>query len=84
MNAQEFRKKYHATTHNHNCLKDIGCPLCGSRSPFLIAATSSFTMHDDGASEFGDLEYESATPTACRSCGNTGTLADFFIPGLDS
>jgi len=84
MTPATFYKKYSGTEINSNCLRDIACPDCGNRHHFFVVASSVFEMHDDGASEFGDLEYGPLSPASCPQCGHSGSLSMFTVRGLDN
>ena len=62
---------------NTNCLTGFRCPECGSHGPFRIAATSLFTIHDDGAWDFGEIEYDDGSYCVCDRCDHDGIVRDF-------
>lgn len=88
MTPEQYIEKHKATidewSRNENCLEDVACPECGYRDRFIIQATSSFIMQDDGTSEFGDVEYDGHNYIACESCGHDGKVSEFTIKGLDA
>ncbi len=43
---------------NTNCLVNMRCPKCGSEGPFRIRAEASFLLHDDGADEFWEMDWD--------------------------
>jgi hypothetical protein len=52
------------TIVNTDCMVGTQCP---SSAPFRIAATALFTISDDGAEEWGDIEYgETFLKARCR------------------
>ncbi len=88
MTPEQYIEKYKTSAEewgpNKNCLEDIACPKCGYRDRFIIQATSSFIMQDEGTSEFGDVEYDDNNYIACDSCGQDGKVSEFKIEGLDA
>jgi hypothetical protein len=64
---------------NENCLAGMVCPACGSEEPFLIACTSSFYVHDNGAEEHEDVEWADDSGCYCVVCGHKGTVKSFTI-----
>jgi hypothetical protein len=62
---------------NTNCLAHIKCPGCGNEDRFRIAATSMFTVTDDGTHDYGDVEWDDDSYTECTQCYRHGTLKDF-------
>jgi hypothetical protein len=64
---------------NEDCLDGMRCPSCGSYEPFYIDVQTTFTMFDDGGSEYQDLHWDDDSYCAC-SCGKEGTVKDFYIP----
>lgn len=62
---------------NTNCLEGIQCPQCGSEDRFRIAATSIFTVTDDGTEDHGDVEWDDDSHAECAACRHRGTLKDF-------
>ncbi len=64
---------------NENCLEGYECPKCGNHSRLRIAATSCFTVCDDGTDEYEDVEWEDSSYCGCPECGYEGLLANFRI-----
>lgn len=62
---------------NANCLEGIRCPACGNEDRFRIAATSIFTVTDDGTGDHGDVEWHDGSFTECAGCSRSGILKDF-------
>lgn len=62
---------------NTNCLAGMRCPQCQSTGPFRIVATALFTIGDDGADIFGDIEYDGGSYCVCPDCGHDGIVHDF-------
>lgn len=84
MNTKEFFHKYPDAPRNTNCLVDVGCPNCGNRYEFFIAATALFIFGDDGTSNFeGDVDYDETAFAVCRECHEPSRLSDFYFLGLD-
>jgi len=65
---------------NHNCLKGLACPQCESDGPFFVVATAEFEVHDDGTSEFTDVEWDDSSAIRCP-CGRRGIVGDFHKAG---
>lgn len=83
MTAEQFLKKYPNPEYNDNCLRDIACPQCGYRDRFRVAATSFFTMTDNGEDDHSDIEYDKSSFATCELCGHGGSMAEFTVAGLD-
>ena len=66
---------------NTNCLQGLRCPECDSEGPFYIECRSLFTVYDDGATEFSDLEWEDDAFIQCYSCEHEGKVKDFKLEG---
>jgi hypothetical protein len=62
---------------NTNCLRNIKCPDCGYKDSFRIAATTIFTVTDDGTDDFGDVEWNDDSYAECLQCRRQGTVKDF-------
>jgi hypothetical protein len=62
---------------NTNCLEGIQCPQCGNADRFRIAATSIFTVTDDGTEGHGDVEWDDGSHAECAACRHRGVLKDF-------
>jgi hypothetical protein len=62
---------------NTNCLRGMVCPQCKSTGPFRISATALFTITDEGADEFGDIEYDGGSYCVCDACDHDGIVHDF-------
>ena len=62
---------------NTNCLEGMECPGCKSDGPFKIAATVLCTIHDEGAEDFGEPEYDDGSYCACPQCDFDGIVWDF-------
>jgi hypothetical protein len=62
---------------NTNCLADIKCPACGNEDSFRIAATSLFTVTDDGTDDYADVHWDDDSYADCPECHRHGTLRDF-------
>jgi hypothetical protein len=62
---------------NTNCLEGIKCPACGNEDRFRIAATSLFTVTDDGTDDYADVDWDDDSYADCPECGRHGTLKDF-------
>jgi hypothetical protein len=68
------------TQKNTNCLAGMKCPDCASLQPFLITATSNFTMYDGGTEGYDDVIHDNTATCVCICCDRTGTVADFKSP----
>lgn len=66
---------------NTNCLAGLRCPNCGSEGPFRIRAVASFLLHDDGADEFWEMDWDGNSWCQCANCnhGHETTVDDFMI-----
>jgi predicted RNA-binding Zn-ribbon protein involved in translation (DUF1610 family) len=66
---------------NDNCLAGIKCPQCGNEDRFLIAATITADVTDDGANiaKNTDMEWDETSHTRCPDCGKDGPLAGFRV-----
>ena len=64
---------------NTNCLEGIRCPQCGNEDRFRIAATSLFTVTDDGTDDYADVHWDDASYADCPECGLHGTLKVFRV-----
>lgn len=62
---------------NTNVLEGIACPVCGFQERFDIEATSMFAFTDDGAEDFGDVEFSEASEIQCGQCGHYGYVKEF-------
>jgi hypothetical protein len=75
--AQPAKRNTEAKGQNQNCLEGMSCPRCGSAGPFKIAATALFTLTDNGAEAFGDLDYDADSYCACCACGHDRIVREF-------
>lgn len=82
MNAKEFLKKYPKSQAREGNLENKGCPQCGNRDCLRIAFSGVAHVSDDTSEDDGDHEWEDTSACHCH-CGNSGTVKDFTIPGLD-
>jgi hypothetical protein len=67
---------------NTNCLQGIKCPRCGYEDRFLISATITADVTDDGseiAKNRGDFEWDDRSRIECHGCGTTGTVGEFSL-----
>lgn len=64
---------------NTNCLEGIRCPQCGNEERFRIAATSLFTVTDDGTDDYADVHWDDSSYADCPECGLHGTLKVFQV-----
>lgn len=55
-------------TANANCLAGMKCPKCGSLGPFEIQVRAWATMHDDGAEEYVEPDWENGDHCRCLGC----------------
>ena len=62
---------------NTNCLEGIRCPACGNEDRFRIAATSVFTVTDDGTDDHADVEWDDSSHAQCAECDRSGALGHF-------
>ena len=62
---------------NTNCLENIKCPDCGYEESFRIAASTIFTVTDDGTEDYGDVEWNDDSYAECLQCLRQGKVKDF-------
>ena len=62
---------------NENCLLDIACPKCHQTDRFLITATATFDVTDDGTEAVGDVEWDDHSIIKCPECGHRDTVIGF-------
>ena len=62
---------------NTNCLEGIKCPACGNEDRFRIAATSLFTVTDDGTEDYTEVDWDDDSYADCPECHRHGALKDF-------
>lgn len=63
-----------------NCLEGIRCPRCLQTERFVIQATATFVLTDDGTEMAeGDTDWNELSPISCGDpdCCASGTVADF-------
>jgi hypothetical protein len=53
------------------------CPECGSDGPFKIESHAMFEVHDDGATEFADVEWNDDSFCECMKCEYSAIVGDF-------
>lgn len=65
---------------NENCLKDMGCPKCGSPGPLKIYQTLCVGVwSDDGLEETTEPEIDPDSDIECLSCGYRGPHDEFAV-----
>jgi hypothetical protein len=64
---------------NTNCLEGIKCPACGNEELFRIAATSMFTVTDDGTDDYADVQWDDDSYAECAECLRHGAVKDFKV-----
>lgn len=69
---------------NTNCLEGIRCPKCGQEERFLIVATVTAEVTDDGADiaspMYGNgFESDDESRSRCPDCDHEGLLAEFRL-----
>ncbi len=70
---------------NENCLRGMRCPHCGSEGPFNIAIDAVYIVTDDGVEDqISEMDWDNASYCACRDCGNTQTVGDFYVENADA
>jgi hypothetical protein len=62
---------------NQNCLEGMQCPACKSYGPFAIAISAIAVIHDDGADNYGDTEWDGGSYCSCPDCDHDGIVSDF-------
>ena len=83
LTIEQFLENFPNAAPNANCLEDTACPHCGNRDLFHIEVKTVMEVTDGGTDTQGDVEWEETSPTVCKDCEATGTLADFTFDGLD-
>ncbi len=65
---------------NTNCLQGMKCPRCGRYGPFLIKATTSWRVTDEGAEIAPDCDWGEDSMCMCLGyeCGHSGPVRDFM------
>ena len=72
------------TKQNINCLEGIACPMCGQATAFFIEASVRLHVTDDGTEDQGgDHTWGDDAPFECVECGHSGTLAEFYVGGIE-
>lgn len=65
---------------NHNCLKGVRCPECGSEDSFRVDARVTVQVTDDGIEDCGgDYEWSPDAFTQCDACDFGGPMSAFTI-----
>jgi hypothetical protein len=62
---------------NSNCLEGVRCPQCGQEKRFLITATITCDVTDDGSEPAGDHCWDDDSLTHCPGCECQGPLKEF-------
>ena len=62
---------------NSNCLEGVRCPQCGQEKRFLITATITCDVTDDGSEPIGDHYWDGDSFTRCPECEHEGRLKEF-------
>jgi len=54
------------------------CPKCGQSEHFHVVASAMFKVDDEGADQYGPLDWDDESWTRCPSCKWIGTWGDLF------
>ena len=64
-------------TKNTNCLEGVACPKCGQEDKFLVQATSTFELYDNGTGDHSDVEFDNDSWMLCPICEYEGEYQTF-------
>lgn len=67
----------HTESPNSNILEGFKCPECGNTGLFHITGTQMFSVTDDGAEGFGDIEWGEESSCSCSNCYFSGQVRHF-------
>lgn len=68
---------------NKNLLLGMRCPKCKSEEPFIITASATIWVYDDGTGDVDDMEWDEENHCRCVNCKYLGGVGDFVEEGSD-